>query len=508
MSNGMKPSDNEIRVRFAPSPTGLQHIGGLRTSLYNYLFAKRHGGDFILRIEDTDRKRFVEGALENTIQFLNDFGLRYTEGPLLARNTVNAEAKTSEKYPDIVEVGKVGPYIQSERLELYVGSIDQLIEQGAAYRCFCTEERLEKLREECVAGKKAPRYDRHCLSLSREESDLRWKRGDPFVVRFRVPDDRGEIRCADIVRGDVRFHAHDVDDYVLLKSDGFPTYHLASIVDDHLMGITHVIRGEEWLSSLPKHVLLYEAFGWKAPVFAHLPNILGSDGRKKLSKRDGDVSIESFVARGYLREALINFVALLGWNPGKGETQEIFTLDELVEHFDLSGVNKAGAVFDIKKLDWMNAEYIKRLSVDELYERAKPFFRKEYEEDFMKRVLVVEQDRLTRLADVGTENPFFFDEPTIERAMLPWKKSTEEGAKSELARAAGVISDISDGDWTRERLGEILLEAAGDDRGGFLWPLRVALSGAEKSPPPSDIAWVIGKDATIVRIQTALALLV
>jgi glutamyl-tRNA synthetase len=219
------------------------------------------------------------------------------------------------------------------------------------------------------------------------------------------------------------------------------------------------------------------------------------------------VAAEDYLSKGYLPETLINFVALLGWNPGEGNTQEIFTLDELVELFDLSGVNKAGAVFDLKKLDWMNAEYIKRLSVDELYERAKSFFGKQYEEDFMKKVLIIEQERLTKLSDVGVENPFFFADPTVERVMLPWKKSTEEGAKAELARAIGVVSDISDQDWTRERLGEILLEAAGDKRGDFLWPLRVALSGAEKSPPPSDIAWVIGKDATLSRIRAALAIL-
>jgi glutamyl-tRNA synthetase len=492
MSNGMEPSEQKIRVRFAPSPTGYLHVGGLRTALYNYLFAKKHGGTFILRIEDTDRTRLVPGAMESLIDVLRKMGLAHDDGP----------------------------YIQSERLDLYRKYAEELLVAGKAYRCFCPAERLEEMRAEQTAAKMMPKYDRRCLALSLEEVSAKLAAGESHVIRMKVPDDR-EVAFDDLVRGKVSFKTGTIDDQVLLKSDGFPTYHLANVVDDHLMDITHVIRAEEWLPSTPKHILLYEAFGWEAPTYAHLPLLLNPD-RSKLSKRQGDVAVEDYLAKGYIPEALINFVALLGWNPGDGNTQEIFSLSELVERFDLSAVHKAGAVFDLGKLDWMNAEYIKRLPVDELFARTFPFLsEKEFFKEwrtangewsdtdtdlFVKRVLSVEQDRLVKLADVGDENPFFFADPVPQKAMLPWKKSTEDGAKDALGRALGVIEAVADEDWTREKLGEILLEAAGDDRGGFLWPLRVALSGKEKSPPPSDIAWVIGKEQTLSHIRSALSL--
>lgn len=507
MGNGMESSERKIRVRFAPSPTGYMHVGNFRSALYDYLFARKRGGIFVLRIEDTDRKRFVDGAVESLVKILSSFGIRPDEGVMWENGGVT-------------EKGSSGPYVQSERLDLYRRYVDELVADGKAYRCFCSPERLEDVRAEQTKNGQAPKYDRHCLRLSEEEVRKNMEAGAPNVTRMIVPDDR-DIAFVDLVRGEVRFHSRDLDDQVLMKSDGFPTYHLANVVDDHLMGITHVIRGEEWLSSTPKHVLLYEAFGWDSPEFAHLPLLLNPD-RSKLSKRQGDVAVEDYLAKGYLPETIINFVALLGWNPGQGSTQEIFSLEELVDRFDLSGVNKAGAVFDQKKLDWMNAEYIKRLPMDELFARTLPFFsEKEFFKEwrtangecsdtdadlFMKRVLSVERDRLVKLADIGDENPFFFVEPVVEKAMLPWKKSTEDGAKDALGRAVGVIEAVSDRDWTREKLGEILLEAAGDDRGGFLWPLRVALTGAEKSPPPSDIAWVIGKERTLSRIRSALSL--
>ena len=470
----MEEKKGNIRVRFAPSPTGYLHVGSLRTALYNYLFAKKHSGTFILRIEDTDRSRLVEDAAEKLISVLNTMGLSYDEGP----------------------------YVQSERLDLYGKYAEELVEGGKAYRCFCTAERLEAMRAEQTAAKQMPKYDRTCLTLSPDEVKAKLDAGESHVIRMKIADDR-EISFEDMVRGDVAFKTETIDDQVLLKSDGFPTYHLANVVDDHLMGITHVIRAEEWLPSTPKHILLYEAFGWDAPEFAHLPLLLNPD-RSKLSKRQGDVAVEDYLAKGYLPEALINFVALLGWNPGEGSTQEIFSLDELTRRFDLSNVHKAGAVFDLGKLDWMNAEYIKRLSVDELYERSKPFFdAAEQDEALMKRVLAVEQDRLAKLSDVGKENPFFFSHPSVEASMLSWKKSSADGAVTELARAADTLSKVSDTEWTRERLGEILLEAAGEKRGDFLWPLRVALSGKEKSPPPQDIAWVIGKESTLLRIRSA-----
>jgi len=501
------PMHTHVRTRFAPSPTGFLHVGGLRTALYSYLFAKNQGGDFVLRIEDTDQKRLVPGAIESLISTLETVGLSCDEG-------FGFHDGTCEQH------GNSGPYIQSERLDLYQRYANELVERRLAYHCFCSAERLAEMREIQISAKRAPRYDRHCLSLEPSEVEARRSAGEASVIRFRIPDDR-DIEFTDLIRGTVKFHTRDMDDQVIIKSDGFPTYHLAVVVDDHLMEVTHVIRGEEWLSSTPKHILIYEALGWQPTEFGHLPLLLNPD-KSKLSKRQGDVAVEDYLAKGYLKEALINFVALLGWNPGKGETQEIFTLAELQEKFDLTKVNKAGAVFDIKKLDWMNAEYIKRLPMDELFARTLPFFsEKEFFKEwrtangecsdtdadlFMKRVLSVERDRLVKLADIGDENPFFFVEPVVEKAMLPWKKSTEDGAKDALGRAVGVIEAVSDRDWTREKLGEILLEAAGDDRGGFLWPLRVALTGAEKSPPPSDIAWVIGKERTLFRIRSALSL--
>jgi glutamyl-tRNA synthetase len=340
--------------------------------------------------------------------------------------------------------------------------------------------------------------------------------GEPSVIRFNVPAERGDIVFHDLVRGDVSINAKNLDDQIIVKTDGYPTYHLASVVDDHLMGISHVIRGEEWLPSTPKHVLLYEAFGWVAPVFAHLTLLLNPD-KSKLSKRQGDVAVEDYLAKGYLPEALINFVALLGWNPGQGSTKEVFTLSELAEAFDFAQVNKAGAVFDTCKLDWLNAQYIKAMSIGELAERVRPFLEKKdlfiaasdnrKTDDYVRRVVTIGQERLTILSGIGDEHPFLFAEPVIDPVLLPWKGNSSEDTLAALARARDLIAGIPEADWTRERLGEILLSAAGEKRGDFLWPLRVALSGAIQSPPPQDIAWVIGKEDVLARITSAEAFL-
>lgn len=515
MSDLSKP----VRVRYAPSPTGLQHVGGLRTALYNYLLARKTGGQFLLRIEDTDQKRFVAGAVENIMSFLKEFSLTYDEGPItLADKTDHEPGMLSTRYPGIYEKGEHGPYIQSERLAHYEAAVKELVEKGHAYYCFCTEERLKELRERQEKAKQPPRYDGLCRGVTKEAAEEERKSGKPCVVRFRVPEERGDIACRDLLRGSLTYHSKDIEDFVLLKSDGYPTYHLASIVDDHAMAITHVLRGEEWLSSLPKHTLLYEAFGWEKPHFVHLSVILGSDGKKKLSKRDGDVSVDAFVEAGYLREALINFIALLGWNPGQGSTQELFSLDELVNHFSLEHLNAAPAVFDRKKLDWMNHEYITRLSIDELLARVRAlgviehteWYRKaatEFQADaHLRKVLTVEQERLKTLVEVGASNPFFFietlDYPT---ALLAWKGSLPEATKKELERAKQLLESMSEAEWTRENLGAKLLEAAGEKKGDFLWPLRVALTGAERSPSPMDTAWVLGKELSIRRIDAALA---
>ncbi len=509
---GMDQSYKDVRVRFAPSPTGYLHVGGLRTALYNYLFAKKHEGTFILRIEDTDQKRFVSGSAESLIQTLGALGMQYNEGPFLKNERTGYP---SEQYSEIVEVGECGPYIQSERLNLYKKYADELIESGQAYYCFCSAERLEQVRADQVASKQASRYDRHCLTLSPEERAEKKAAGVPYVIRFRVPDNR-EIIFDDLVRGTVRFHTHDTDDQVLLKSDGFPTYHLAVVVDDHLMQITHVLRAEEWLPSTPKHILLYEAFGWEAPHFAHIPLLLNPD-KSKLSKRQGDVAVEDYLKKGYLKEALVNFVALLGWNPGQGSTQEIFSLEELSQVFNLSTVHKAGAVFDLKKLDWMNAEYIKKLPIEHLYEATHVgnFFHKPLIEDapatmhtpeYLKKVLSIEQDRLVKLSDVGENNPFFFSETlSYDATLLNWKENSAEVTKETLERSLGILTNLSETDWeTRDVLEKILMDAAGEKRGDFLWPLRVALTGAQRSPSPFDCAWVLGKEISLNRIRQAI----
>lgn len=507
-------ANTKVRVRFAPSPTGYLHVGGLRTALFNYLFARKHGGTLILRIEDTDRNRFVEGAAERLMESLHGLGISYDEGVFPeGAEPEGVATHGSERYPGTICAGETGPYIQSDRLYIYREYAEQLVESGKAYRCFCTPERLSELRETQAAAKQPPKYDKKCRTLTSEEVAEKMNAGVPSVIRLDVPSDRGEIVFRDMVRGEVSIDASVIDDQVLLKSDGYPTYHLASVVDDHLMGISHVIRGEEWLPSTPKHILLYEAFSWKAPEFAHLPLLLNPD-KSKLSKRQGDVAVEDYLKKGYLPEALVNFVALLGWNPGKGNTQEIYSLEELVTAFDMTQVHKSGAVFDLRKLEWLNAHYIKSLPLDELVTRArlimetKEWFQNTFDacktDEYLSRVLSIEQERLETLDEAGEGNPCFFAEPEIDPKLLPWKDNSTEDTKASLERARGILEKVSDEDWTREKLGEILLDAAGDKRGDFLWPLRVALSGAKKSPPPQDIAWVIGRDATLGRIDASM----
>ena len=517
--------DKKIRVRFAPSPTGYLHVGGLRTALYNYLFAKKHGGVFALRIEDTDRSRYVEGAVEKLIESLKWADLEYEEGIFLQNQKSkikNQNIIDSKNYPDTIEVGEYGPYAQSERLELYKKYAEQLVAEGKAYYCFCEPERLEEMREKQQAEKKAPMYDRYCVTnLSSEEINQKLKDNCPAVIRLKVP--RGEeIIFEDMVRGKVSFNTNTIDDQVLLKSDGYPTYHLANVVDDHLMEVTHVIRGEEWVPSTPKHILLYKAFGWETPIFAHLPLLLNPD-KSKLSKRQGDVAVEDYLAKGYLKDALINFVALLGWNPGKGSTQEIFSMDELIKQFDFSHVHKAGAVFDLKKLDWINNQYIKKLSIDELYSQTLPFLEKKEwfmaldekykSEEYLKKVLTVERERLNTLAQAGEDNQFFFGNISYDVSMLKWKEMDNAALKKSLEISKHILEEMDGNAWELENLERKLLDTAEEnyknadgkiDRGALLWPLRVALTGAQKSPSPFEVAWVLGKDEAIRRINDAI----
>lgn len=371
-------------VRFAPSPTGFVHIGSLRTALYNYLYAKKTGGKYLLRVEDTDQTRLVDGALVGMLEAMKWAGIDHTEGVMIGEDG------------EVFQNGEAGPYIQSERLPIYQKYMQELLDKGHAYPCFCTKERLDQVREDQKSKGENFKYDGHCRSLSKEEIEQRMKNNEPFVYRLKLPADT-DITFEDVVRGTVTINTNDMDDQVLMKSDGFPTYHFAVVVDDHLMGVTHIIRGEEWLPSTPKHAFLYQAFGWQAPVFVHLPNILNSD-KKKLSKRQGDVAVEDFKKKGYLKEALVNYVALLGWSPD--DNQEIFSMEELENAFSLEKVSKSGGVFDVLKLNWMNNQYIKGYDLDELTKLCVPYVveagqmtEKEAEERFDWLKLAVETVR-------------------------------------------------------------------------------------------------------------------
>ncbi len=482
-----------IRTRFAPSPTGYLHIGSLRTCLYNVLLARQQGGTFLLRIEDTDRERYVPGAVESLLSTLFRVGLAPDEGPKLEGGVV-------------VQSGDLGPYIQSERLPLYLEYAESLVAQGSAYYCFCSSERLDSLRKQQEIAKLPTKYDRRCLSLSKEETSLRLSANEPHVIRLRMPD--GETSFDDAIRGQITIQNAEIDDQVLMKSDGFPTYHLAVVVDDHLMKISHVIRGEEWISSTPKHVILYRLFGWDAPVFAHLPLILNPD-KSKLSKRQGDVAVEDFLDKGYLPEALINFVALLGFNP-KAD-QELYSINELTEAFDLSKINKSGAVFDTAKLDWMNGQYIMKKTPEELVGLVMPFLEragKSVEPMLIKRICSVERPRMTRLSEIVDLVDGYRVLPTFDPQLLIWKKADVNDALRSLKGVRGHLTSMDPKIWEDVGLIEASLkeyiEANGLQNGNVLWPMRVALSGRSSSPSPFELAWALGLEETLRRLESAV----
>ncbi len=501
-----------VRTRFAPSPTGFIHVGNFRTALFAFLYARHNNGTVILRIEDTDQNRKTDGAVENLITTMHTMGVDFDEGAYY--NSGKIEFK-----------GDFGPYVQSERLDLYQEHAKQLVDDGKAYYCFCTQERLDELRKEQTALKKPPMYDRLCKKLSKEEVAEKLKENPHPVIRQSNPDS-GQTVIHDLVYGDITYEHNLLDDQVLLKSDGFPTYHLAVVIDDHFMGVTHVIRAEEWIPSTPKHILLYQALGWDIPEFAHLPLILNPD-KTKLSKRQGDVSVEDFLQKGYLPEALVNFVALLGWNP-KTE-QEIFTMQGLVDNFELSKVNKAGAVFDLNKLDWMNATYIRTKSPSEILELVKPWLVPFLEEnelnisnfslDFLLAIIKIEQERLKTLAQISEQILFYFKDPEFDQPeagpeLMVWKKSDKVDAKQKLSLIAEQLNSYSDSDFTTENLETKLktwITDQGFDTGSVLWPLRVALTGLGKSPSPFEVASTLflngGKDAVIKRLNKAINLL-
>ena len=489
--------NKKVRVRFAPSPTGYLHIGGLRTALYNFLYAKKHKGDYFLRIEDTDQKRVVPGVIKKLINSLDWAGLKHNEGVF-----VNKKGDTYEK-------GEYKPYIQSKRLEIYKKYAHQLVKEGKAYYCFCTPERLDSLRAVQEKARLAPAYDKLCLKeISREEAEKKIANGEKCVIRFDVPE-TGETEFEDVVRGKVKFTNKNLDDFVILKSDGYPTYHLAHVVDDHLMKTTLVLRGEEWLSSTPKHLLLYQAFGWEPPQYGHLCVILNKNTKKKLSKRDGDVSVGDFMKKGYLPEAVVNFIALLGWNP-KTE-QELFTLDELAQEFDIVKLNKSGAIFDTEKLDWMNGVYIRKKNSRELAKLCRPYlgkYKDKLSDEYLEKIVSVERERMKKLSDIAENTEFYFKPPEYKKGLLKWKNMSEESAGKSLQKSLEILSDIEEEKWTLDNLKEKLLAAAGsENRGELLWPLRAALTGKEKSASPFEAAWAVGKRESVRRIKKAINLI-
>jgi nondiscriminating glutamyl-tRNA synthetase len=488
--------NKKFRVRFAPSPTGYLHIGSLRTALYNFLYARKNKGAYYLRIEDTDQKRIVPDAIPKLIESLEWANISHDEGVF-----VNIEGEIEEK-------GGYSPYVQSKRLDIYQKYAHELVEKGKAYYCFCTPERLDTLRAVQEKAKLAPAYDKMCRKeVSLADAKKRIASGEKYVIRFDVPE-TGETEFEDIVRGKIKFSNIKLDDFVILKSDGYPTYHLAHVVDDHLMETTTVLRGEEWLPSTPKHILMFEAFGWEAPRYAHLNVILNKSTSRKLSKRDGDVSVVDFREKGYLPEAVINFIALLGWNP-KSE-QEIFSLDDLIENFDEKKLNKAGAIFDIAKLDWMNGIYIRKKDINELSVLCRPYFGKLGEgvsDDYLEKIVAIEKERMKKLSDISQNTDFYFSVPVYDKKLLAWKDMSAEEVISSLEKSSGILEKIDDSDWSVERLKDALLAAADPkNRGELLWPLRSALSGKEKSASPFEIAWVIGKKESIERINRAIKL--
>ena len=480
---------SKVRTRFAPSPTGRMHVGNLRTALYAYLIAKHEGGDFILRIEDTDQERYVEGAVEIIYRTLEKTGLIHDEGP--------------------DKDGGVGPYVQSERQEkgIYLEYAKQLIEKGEAYYCFCDKERLESLKQ-TVAGKEIIIYDKHCLHLSKEEIEEKLAAGIPYVIRQNNPQ-TGTTTFEDEIYGTIEVDNAELDDMILIKSDGYPTYNFANVVDDHLMGITHVVRGNEYLSSSPKYNRLYEAFGWEVPVYVHCP-LITNEEHQKLSKRSGHSSYEDLIDQGFLSEAVINFVALLGWSPA--DNREIFTLDELVKAFDYHHINKSPAVFDMTKLKWMNGEYMKAMDFDKFYEMAEPYIRKVVTKDYdLKKIAKLVQSRIEIFPDIADHIDFFEELPEYDIAMYTHKKM-KTNAETSLLVLQEILPLLEEQeDYSNDALYAMLsdfVKEKGYKNGYVLWPIRTAVSGKQMTPGgATEIMEILGKEESLARIRKGIALL-
>ena len=477
---------SNVKTRFAPSPTGRMHVGNLRTALYSYLIAKHAGGTFMLRIEDTDQNREMEGAVDIIKRTMQETGLIPDEGP--------------------DNPGTVGPYVQSERVKagIYMKYAKMLIEKGEAYYCFCTQERLDSLRRE-VDGKEIMMYDKHCLHLSKEEIEANLKAGKPYVIRQNVPNE-GTTKFEDEIYGTIEVPNEELDDMVLIKSDGYPTYNFANVVDDHLMGITHVVRGNEYLSSAPKYNRLYKAFGWEVPTYVHCP-LITDEEHHKLSKRSGHSSFEDLLDAGFVSEAIVNYVALLGWSPE--DDREIFSLQELVENFDYHRISKSPAVFDMKKMRWMNGEYIKAMAPESFYERALPEIRKVVTKDLnLKKIADMVKTRIEVFPDIDDMVGFFEELPEYDVSLFQNKKwkVTPEKAKKVLSDLLPLLE--AQQDWSNDALYEVLKTYSQREevKPGFtIWPVRIAVSGKQVTPAgATEIMEVLGKDESLLRIHVAL----
>lgn len=486
-----------MRTRFAPSPTGSLHIGGLRTALFAYLVAKKTGGQFLLRIEDTDQAREVAGSAEAFVRILTWAGIAPDEGVVL-----DVSGKLTEK-------GDFGPYHQSKRLPMYQQTIEKLLKNGHAYHCFCSADRLEAMRKAQQAKKQAPMYDRTCLHLSPDEVQKKIAAGEKHVIRMKVPD--GEtITFTDEIYGELSFKSHTIDDQVLLKSDGFPTYHLAHVVDDHGMKIDCVIRGEEWLSSLPKHLLLWRYLELTPPKYAHVPLILNAD-RTKLSKRQNDVSSDHYIEKGYLPEAVINFLALLGWNPGT--EQELFSLDELIKAFTLDRIHKSGAIFDPQKLDWIQGQWMRKIPIEEFVSRIKPLVLEKHpsaanDPKFSEKAALI-QERITFFPEAPDMLAYFYEEPTasIELIANPKQKIEKSDVPKIVEFLKKTLEPNDEKSWSIETVKEVLekeIPSSGLKKGQILWPLRAILTGREYSPGAYEVAGLLGKEKTMQRLTKYL----
>ncbi len=477
----------KIRTRFAPSPTGRMHVGNLRTALYEYLIAKHEGGDFILRIEDTDQERFVEGALDIIYRTLEKTGLKHDEGPDLDKG--------------------YGPYVQSERQKegLYLKYAKQLIEKGEAYYCFCDKDRLEKECSQVIDGKEIIVYDKHCLHLSKEEIEKNLAEGKPYVIRQNMPKE-GTTTFHDEVYGDITVDNQELDDMILIKSDGYPTYNFANVIDDHLMEITHVVRGNEYISSSPKYQRLYDAFGWESPVYIHLP-LITDENHKKLSKRSGHSSFEDLIEQGFLPEAVVNYIALLGWSPE--DNREIFSLEELVKEFDYHRINKSPAVFDMVKLKWMNGEYLKAMDSEKFYEIAMPYIKKVITKDLdLKKILDMVKTRIEILPDIADHVDFFEKMPDYDIAMYTHKKmkTNSENSLENLKEMLPLLEKQED--YSTDALHDLIMDyiaKKGIKNGMALWPLRTAVSGKQMTPAGAfEIMEVLGKEESLRRIRIGI----